>query len=91
MVLPCQVPLPIVPTVVRLLEPERGEAPMELYEIVIADEPLKVAPDADPAPLLLIVSALTTLPAEPVVFWFSVGTSPAWIADIDTLVPLPRR
>lgn len=76
-VLPFQVPLVSVPTVVRLLEPASGEAPMELYEMVLAAEPLYVDPDASPAPLLLIVSALTTLPAEPVVFWFSVGTSPA--------------
>lgn len=75
--LPCQVPLPIVPTVVRLLEPASGEAPMELYEMVLAAEPLYVDPDASPVPLLLIVNALATLPAEPVVFWFNVGTSPA--------------
>jgi hypothetical protein len=29
--------------------------------------------------------------ADPEVFWFSVGTSPAWMADITTFVPLPRK
>ena len=24
-------------------------------------------------------------------FWFSVGTSPAWMADINTFVPLPLK
>jgi hypothetical protein len=47
---------------------------------VTAEEPLKVVPDAEPDPELLIVSALTTEPAEPVVFWLSVGTSAASIA-----------
>jgi hypothetical protein len=32
-----------------------------------------------------------TFDAVPVVFWFSVGTSAAWIALITTSVPFPRR
>jgi hypothetical protein len=41
----------------------------------------KVAPVMFPA---------ATLPADPVVFWFNVGTSPDCIADIVTCVPSPR-
>ena len=59
--------------------------------MVRATEPLKVVPLAAPVPALLNVAAFTTEPAEPVVFWFRVGTSPAWIVDITTFDPLPRR
>ena len=31
------------------------------------------------------------LAAVPVVFWFNVGTSPTWMADMTTFVPLPRK
>ena len=59
--------------------------------MVRAALPLNVVPDASPVPALLKVTAFATLPAEPVVFWFKVGTSAAWIADMTTSVPLPRR
>jgi hypothetical protein len=85
------VPEVTVPVVVRLDEPASGEAPMVLKLIVRAAEPLNEVPEASPVPPLLNVTALATEPAEPVVFWFSVGTSAAWIADIRTFVPLPRR
>ena len=65
MALPFHAPLVIVPTVVRLLEPANGDAPSVLYDTVMADAPLKVAPDADPAPPLLNVTELATEPAEP--------------------------
>jgi hypothetical protein len=32
-----------------------------------------------------------TFDAVPDVFWFNVGTSAAWIVDITTFVPLPRK
>lgn len=35
--------------------------------------------------------AAVTLAAVPVVFWFSVGTSAAWIADSTAAVPFERR
>ena len=38
-------------------EPASGEAPIELYDIVTAELPLNVVPDAAPAPPLFIVSA----------------------------------
>ena len=38
-----------------------------------------------------MVLPVVSVAAEPVVFWFNVGTSAAWIADMTTLVPLPRR
>jgi hypothetical protein len=34
---------------------------------------------------------VATEPALPVVFWFNVGTSAAWMVFITTFVPLPRR
>ena len=39
-----------------------------------------MVPDTSPVPPLLNVTALATLPAEPVVFWFSVGMSAATTA-----------
>ena len=44
-----------------------------------------------PVPPLTIATTPVTLLAVPVVFWFRVGTSAACMADITTLVPLPRR
>jgi hypothetical protein len=55
---PDQVPEVTVPVVVKLDEPARGEAPIVLYEIVRATEPLKVVPEASPAPPLLNVTEL---------------------------------
>ena len=73
---PDQVPDVTVPVVVKLEEPAKGEAPIELYDIVIAVEPLNVEPDIEPVPALLIVSAAVVEPATPVVFWFHVGIVP---------------
>jgi hypothetical protein len=70
-----QVPLVIVPVVVKLVDPARGEAPNVLYEIVRAVEPLNVVPDAAPVPLLSKVALFVTLPELPVVLWLRVGTS----------------
>jgi hypothetical protein len=44
-----------------------------------------------PVPPLATATVPVTFEAVPVVFWLSVGTSPAWIEDITTLVPLPLR
>ena len=55
---PDHVPEVTVPVVVKLDEPARGDAPTVLYEIVRAVEPLKVVPDASPAPPLLNVAEL---------------------------------
>ena len=52
-----QVPVVTVPTVVRDAEPARGDAPIELCEIVRVAEPLYVEPEASPAPPLLNVIA----------------------------------
>lgn len=83
---------PPVPLPYRIADPVvAGAPPRVLYEMVLAAEPLKVVPDASPVPLLLNVTALTTEPADPVVFWFSVGTSKAWMPDMTTFVPLPRK
>ena len=46
-------------------------------------------PDAAPAPPLLMVSALATEPAEPVVFWFNVGMSAATTARNVGTPPTP--
>ena len=46
-------------------------------------EPLKFWPQR--------VRVVVRVAADPVVFWFSVGTSPAWMAERTTLVPLPRK
>lgn len=51
--------------------------------MVRAALPLNVVPDASPVPALLKVTALVTLPAEPVVFWFRVGISAATTARKD--------
>ena len=56
----------------------------------MAAEPLYVVPVLNEIPVPA-VKALATEPAEPVVFWFSVGTSAAWIAPSAALVPLERR
>ena len=58
MIEPFQVPVVIVPRVVRDVEPARGDAPIELCEMVTAAPPLKVVPDAAPVPELLNVRAL---------------------------------
>lgn len=58
--------------------------------IVMAAEPLYVVPELNEMPVPA-VKALATEPAEPVVFWFKVGTSAAWIVAITTSVPLPRK
>ena len=39
----------------------------------------------------VVTVAAVEMAAVPVVFWFNVGTSAAWIADINTFVPLPRK
>jgi hypothetical protein len=39
----------------------------------------------------VVIVTAEEMAAVPVVFWFSVGTSDAWIVDITTFVPLPRR
>ena len=57
---------------------------------MIAAEPLYVVPELNEMPVPA-VKALATEPAEPVVFWLSVGTSAAWIVDMTTFVPLPRK
>jgi hypothetical protein len=44
-----------------------------------------------PVPPLATATVPVTLAAVPVVFWFKVGTSAAWIVAITTFVPLPRR
>ena len=67
-VVPLQVPLVIVPTVVNDDDPAKGDAPTLLYDIVFATDPLYVNPLASPEPLLFIVNALVTEPALPVVF-----------------------
>lgn len=54
-----QVPVPMVPTVVIAADPIEGAAPIVLYEIVLAADPLNVEPVASPFPLLLIVKLLT--------------------------------
>ena len=48
--------------------------------MVRAALPLNVVPEASPEPPLLNVTALATEPADPVVFWFSVGMSAATTA-----------
>ena len=53
-----QVPVVIVPTVVREVLPASGDAPTVLYEIVTAELPLNDCGLAPPVPLLLTVSAL---------------------------------
>ena len=50
-----------------------------------------VAADVAPVPPAPTPKVDDKLPALPVVFWFKVGTSPAWMADITTFVPFPRR
>ncbi len=44
-----------------------------------------------PVPPFAMATVPVTFAAVPVVFWFSVGTSAAWIADITTSVPFPLR
>ena len=61
---PDHVPEVTVPVVVRLDEPAKGEAPIVLYEIVLATEPLKVVPEASPAPPLLNVTEFGVEMAE---------------------------
>ena len=56
----------------------------------MAAEPLYVVPVLNEMPVPA-VKALATEPAEPVVFWFSVGTSAAWIALKDAFVPFERK
>jgi hypothetical protein len=53
-----QVPVVIVPTVVREVLPANGDAPTVLYEIVTAELPLNVCGLEPPVPLLLTVSEL---------------------------------
>lgn len=56
--------------------------------------PLTYCPEASvvtPVPPFATATTPVTLVEVPVVFWLSVGISPAWIADITTFVPLPRR
>ena len=62
---PFQVPVVIVPTVVKEDEPLNGEAPTELYEIVLPELPLYELPDASPLPPSENVKACATEPAEP--------------------------
>jgi len=65
---PCQVPDVIVPSVVSDPEPAKGEAPMVLYDTVLAILPLNTMPETPPAPLLLNVNACgvkTVMLAEP--------------------------
>jgi hypothetical protein len=57
-VLAVHVPAVTVPTVVKLEEPANGDAPMVLYDTVIAVPPLNAVPDADPVPPLLNVTEL---------------------------------
>jgi len=55
MVVPFQVPVAIVPRVVRLVLPANGLAPIVLYETVVAVAPLNDVPEDAPVPLLLNV------------------------------------
>ena len=57
---------------------------------VVAVVAVAALPEHDAA--VVAVAALPVHePDEPVVFWFKVGTSPATIDAITTLVPLPRK
>ena len=51
-----------------------GAAPIELYEMVSGEEPLKEEPLAAPLPVLLKVTALDTEPAEPPILSDEVAT-----------------
>jgi hypothetical protein len=49
-------------------------------------DPLKLTP-----PIVRAVWSVVAVAALPVVLWFNVGTSAAWMVDMTTFVPLPRR
>ena len=63
MAVPLHIPEVIVPTVVKELDPANGEAPIELYEIVFAADPSKLAPGVSPVPVAFIVNALAAADA----------------------------
>lgn len=59
-----------------------GCAPIVLYEMVRAEEPSKVEPEAAPPPELLKVAALTTLPALPVMLALSEEVETWYVAPL---------
>ena len=86
---PLQVPEVIVPVVVILDDPASGDAPTELYDIVLAAEPLKVVPDALPVPPLLNVTALVTDAALPSILVIPVNAKLALaLFNVTAVVPI---
>lgn len=60
-------------------------------EVPLPKMTLLVVKDVAPVPPLTTATVPVTLAAVPVVFWFSVGTSPAWIAANAAFVPSERK
>jgi hypothetical protein len=83
-------PLMDMPHVPEAPDPVVDGAPTVLYEIVRAVEPLKVEPDVAPVPLLLIVSALATDPAEPLMLPL-IAVPGIVVEDVTALAPLPYK
>ena len=84
-VVPFQVPLEMVPKVVIEVEPAKGAAPIELYEIVFIAEPLNVFPETSPEPILLKVKAFVVL-TEILIFPLPSNDVPLIVTGVANLV-----
>jgi hypothetical protein len=80
------VPVTFAPVMLVKLAPET--APKEPDHVPEVTVPVVAKFGMD---VIELCVAPVTDAAVPVVFWFSVGTSAAWIVDITTFVPLPRK
>jgi hypothetical protein len=70
-----------IPHVPEAPDPDALGAPTVLYEIVTADDPLNVAPEADPLPELFIVNEFVVVPPE------GVAHVPSFLKKVDVLPP----